>query len=316
MTTRTERLLVATATLFLCLLPTWAGAQSAVEPIASDAVTTLAGMVRWTGILASLLVIATAWLLMRFVGSIIDQLGRAFGDYRLTFQKFGAFIRFGVYILTIAACILLSFRISDQLLAILGGTAAVAIGFATKDLVSSLVAGVMIIFDRPFQVGDRVTFGGEYGDIISIGLRSVKLRTLDDSVVTIPNNMLLNEVTSCGNYGVVNMQIALDFLIGVDQDAEKAAEIVREAAVVSRYVYLPNPLVVLVNQVVVGDYLALRLRLKAYVLDTQHEKAFETDVTLRVLDAFREAGIQPPAVLHRALEPALPAPVRAVEAVA
>lgn len=316
MTTRNQRILVAIVGLSVCGLPSWAGAQSVVEPLASDAVTTLAGMVRWTGILASLVVIATAWLLMRFVGSIIDQLGRAFGDYRLLFQKVGAFIRFGVYILTIAACILLSFRISEQVLTILGGTAAVAIGFATKDLVSSLVAGVMIIFDRPFQVGDRVRFGGEYGDIISIGLRSVKLRTLEDSVVTIPNNMLLNEVTSCGNYGVVNMQIALDFLIGVDQDAEQAAEIVREAAVVSRYVYLPNPLVVLVNQVVVGDYLALRLRLKAYVLDTQHEKAFETDVTLRVLDAFREAGIQPPAVLHRSLEPAPPAPVRAVEAVA
>jgi small-conductance mechanosensitive channel len=248
------------------------------------------------------MVIAAAWVLLRFVSRLTDQLGNVFGDYRLTFQKAGAFIRFGVYFVTILVTILLTLDMSRDVLAILGGTAAVAIGFAMKDLVSSLVAGVMIMFDRPFQVGDRVTFGGQYGDILSIGLRSVKLRTLDDSMVTIPNSMFLNEVTSCGNYGVLNMQIMVDFLIGVDQDAPRAQAIVREAGVTSRWIYLPKPLVVLVSQVVVGDYLALRVRLKAYVLDTQYEKAFETDVTLRVLDAFREAGIQPPAVLHRPVD--------------
>jgi hypothetical protein len=98
------------------------------------------------------------------------------------------------------------------------------------------------------------------------------------------------------------MQIIVHFLIGVDQDATRAQEIVREAGVTSRYVYLPNPVVVRIAQVAVGDYLALRIRLKAYVLDTKFEKAFETDVTLRVLEAFADAGIQPPAVLHRSVD--------------
>jgi hypothetical protein len=128
--------------------------------------------------------------------------------------------------------------------------------------------------------------------------------------------MLLNEVTSCGNYGEVNMQVQVDFLIGIDQDVERARAIVREAAVTSRYVHLPKPVVVLVEQVVLSDYLALRLRLKAYVLDTQFEKAFATDVTLRVLEAFRGAGIQPPAVLHRSLEAERPEGLRPMGAVA
>jgi len=284
------------------LVPVAAGAQVEVAAEAADTVTTLAGMIRWSGLAASMLVIALAWLLLRFLAGVVEKLGIAFAEYRLLFQKVSAFVRFGVYFSTILITILLSLQISRDVLAILGGTAAVALGFALKDLTSSIVAGVMIMFDRPFQVGDRVAFGGEYGDIVSIGLRSVKLNTLDDSMVTIPNNMFLSEVTKCGNYGVVNMQIMLDFLVGVDQDAARAREIVREAAVTSRYVYLPNPVVALVNQVVVGDYLALRIRLKAYVLDTKFEKAFETDVTLRVLEAFAEHGIQPPAVLHRSVE--------------
>jgi hypothetical protein len=50
---------------------------------------------------------------------------------------------------------------------------------------------------------------------------------------------------------------------------------------------------------VFDNYVAIRLRLKAYVLDTKYEKAFESDVTLRVLEAFAQKGIRPPAILHR-----------------
>jgi len=289
-----------------------ASAQDSGEAVQS--VTTLANMIRWGGLLASIVVIAGAALILSFLDRITAGLGASFADYRLTIQKISAFTRFGVYFATILVVVMLSFRISREVLAILGGTAAVAIGFAMKDLVSSIVAGVMIMFDRPFQVGDRVTFGGQYGDILTIGLRSVKLRTLDDSIVTIPNNLFLNEVTSCGNYGVAHMQIVVDFLIDADADAARARDIVREAAATSRYVHLQSPIAVRVKQVVEGSYVALRIRLKVYVLDTQHEKSFESDVTLRVLEAFRAEGIRPPAVLHRERDEDGPkATLRAVE---
>ena len=274
-------------------------AQEVVEAPKPDTLAVITHMIRWTGLAASAFVIAAAWLLLRFTARMVEQLGTAFGDYRLTLQKFSAFFRFGIFFATITSVVLLSVEISREMLAIIGGTTAVAVGFAMKDLVASLVAGVTIMFDRPFQVGDRVTFGGQYGDIMSIGLRSVKLRTLDDSMVTIPNNMLLNEVTSCGNYGVLNMQLMVDFLIGIDQDVHRAREIVLEAAVTSNYVYLSNPVEVLVSQVVADGHIALRLRLKVYVLDTVFEKALETDITLRVMDAFRAENIHPPAILHR-----------------
>ena len=66
------------------------------------------------------------------------------------------------------------------------GTLAVSIGFALKDLAASFIAGLTVMIDSPFQVGDRVTFEGNYGDIITIGLRSVRMRTLTDDIITIP----------------------------------------------------------------------------------------------------------------------------------
>ncbi|MBW2459983.1 MAG: mechanosensitive ion channel family protein, partial [Deltaproteobacteria bacterium] len=177
------------------------------------------------------------------------------------------------------------------------------IGFSLRDLVAAMIAGVTIMLDRPFQVGDRVSYAGEYGDIIEIGLRSVRMQTLDDNTVTIPNNKILTDVTSCGNYGALDMQVSVDFWVGVDQDLDLAEQLLTEAIVSSRYVYLDKPVVVGIKQQMKGDQVAMLLQGKGYVLDTKYEAAFITDVTRRVIEAYREHHILPPAVLHRQLPP-------------
>jgi len=268
----------------------------------TEAVRQFARVIRWGGVFTSMFVMIGAWVLLRLLRNSVERLGTQFTAHRLTFQKIGTILQFLVYIGTMGIVLALSLRLDDKVLAVIGGTAAVSFGFAVKDLVASFIAGIMIMIDRPFQVGDRVSFGGEYGDIVAIGLRSVRMRTLSDNIVTIPNSKFLNDMTSSGNYGALDMQVVMEFHIGLDQDEASARDVVHEAALTSRYVHLPKPVVVLVQQVLLRNLVALRLVLKAYVLDTQHEKAFETDVNLRVLHAFRERGIRPPAILHRNVE--------------
>ncbi len=70
--------------------------------------------------------------------------------------------------------------------------------------------------------------------------------------------------------------------------------LLEEATATSKYVYLDKPIVVLASQVVLENLVAVRLRAKAYVVDTRYEKAFETDITLRAMAAFADNGIQPP----------------------
>lgn len=273
------------------------GAGETVEPVVQ-----LLSLVRWTGVATSLVVIVVAYVGLRFLDEVVRGLGETFTDRRLLLQKIATFFRFGVYVVAFLVVFFLSFQVDQRLLTIMGGTAAVALGFALKDLVASVVAGVMIMFDRPFQVGDRIQFGGEYGDVTAIGLRSVRLVTLDDSVVTIPNNKFLNDVTVSGNYGQLHMMVAMDFHIGIDQDVTLARDLIRQAVATSRYTYLGEPIRIVVRQVIMEGYVAVRLTMKAYVLDTQYEKAFETDVNVRVLDTFGEHGIEPPAILHRRVQ--------------
>lgn len=259
----------------------------------------VARLIRWSGVFTSLFVITGSALTMRFLRQSVTTLSQKFPNRRLLLQKVATFAQFLLYVGTGLAVILLSFELNDSIIALIGGTIAVSVGFAIKDLVASFIAGIMIMIDRPFQVGDRISFGGEYGDITAIGLRSVRLQTLDDNTVTIPNNKFLSDMTSNGNYGALDMQVGMDFFIAPDQDVRRARELASECAVSSRYTFLDKPVVVLVTQVITENYLAIRLRVKAYVLDTRYEKAFETDVNLRVMDAFAEAGIVAPAIMVR-----------------
>ncbi|MED5545413.1 mechanosensitive ion channel family protein [Novosphingobium decolorationis] len=275
--------------LALVASPAWAQ-----DDIDIDTISRLADIVRWGGVITSLFVVAGAWMLLRLLGRFVAAFGSEFSSRRLTLHKVSTIGQFVIYVATTLLVLLLSFRVDETTLAVIGGTVAVAVGFAMKDLVASFIAGVIVMLDRPFQVGDRVNFGGEYGDITAIGLRSVRMQTLDDNTVTIPNSKFLSDVTSSGNYGALDMQVVMDFHIAADQDIERAREIVNEAVLSSRYVFLAKPVVILVNQWV-SDYLVgVRLRLKAYVLDTRFEKAFESDVNLRVLRAFQHEGILTP----------------------
>lgn len=286
------RLLIVSVCLFV------APFVSAVEidTASLDSIENFASLIRWSGVVFSLIIVACAWLLLRFIDSLVTSISGQFVQRRMLLQKLQSFFQFFVYMSTGLTVFMLSFRVDERVLALIGGTIAVSVGFALKDLTASFVAGLTIMIDRPFQVGDRVTFEGHYGDIIAIGLRSVRMNTLNDDVITIPNNKFLNEAVSSGNYGALDMQVNIPFHIGLDQDIMLARELIQECASSSRYVHLPKPVTVIVQQTITDNYLAIKLTCKAYVVDTKFEKLFETDITLRVMQEFRKNNILPPAI--------------------
>ena len=71
------------------------------------------------------------------------------------------------------------------------GIAGIAIGFAAQDTLANLFAGVFIIADAPYQVGDMINLEtGQRGKVVHIGLRSSRLLTRDDVEITIPNSVM------------------------------------------------------------------------------------------------------------------------------
>jgi small-conductance mechanosensitive channel len=230
----------------------------------------------------------------RLLKKIAETLGSHFPSKRLLILQVITIAIFLIYILGVVAIFYGALRPSKELILALGGSIAVAMGLALKDIVSSLVAGLVLLFDQPFQVGDRVNFNGEYGEIKSIGLRTVRINTLDDNLVTIPNSRFLTDIVSSGNSGKMDMMVVSDFYIALDADLKKAEEIIKEAIVVSEFSYLKKPINIVVNEVVLEGIIALQLKAKSYVIDVKYEKAFQSDVVRKVRDWFNDEGIKRP----------------------
>jgi len=242
----------------------------------------------------AILAIIGAVAVSRVVSRTLDAMGERITERRLLFKQTAAIARFTILILTTLAVVSAVFLLSEEVLLAVGGTAAVAVGFAFKDLLASLMAGIILLFDRPFQVGDRVAFAGEYGEVLEIGLRTVRIATLDDNLISIPNNRFLTDVVSSANAGALDQMCVFSFYLGCNEDFEVARRIIFEATASSRYVYLNKPITIVVREGPVPDgaeRFAIILKVKAYVLDGRYETAFGTDITERVKRAFRRQGI-------------------------
>lgn len=227
-----------------------------------------------------------------------ETLQLRFSGKRLVILQITTVFSFFSYLVGVVAIFYYVFRPSKELLVTIGGSAAVAIGFALKDLVGSILAGFILLFDRPFQVGDRVSFDNVYGEIKSIGLRSVRLQTLDDNLVTIPNSKFLTDSVSSGNSGALDMMVVASFYVSIFQDLDKVRKMLHEVVITSRFVYLEKNIAITFEEVHLGNIIAIRVNVKSYVLDVKYEKAFLSDVTIRGEKILRENKVSRPALMN------------------
>jgi small conductance mechanosensitive channel len=125
--------------------------------------------------------------------------------------------------------------------AILGGALALAVGFAAQDLIANFVAGVFIVQDEPFTVGDWIEWNGNSGVVREIQLRVTKLDTFDNQLVTVPNSDLAGAAV-VNNVANEQRRVSVSFGIGYEDDIEAAREaIVDEGAQIDGVLEEPAP---------------------------------------------------------------------------
>jgi len=161
----------------------------------------------------------------------------------------------------------------------LSASVGVAVGFASQDFLKNIFGGIIIIIDKPFQIGDKVQIGNYYGEIIGIGLRSTRMTTPDDSMVSVPNAEIMNHSVSNANSGEENCQVVTELYLPLTADITKVKQSAIEAAQVSKFIYLNKPITVLFFQENIGHKIMLKLKVKAYVNDIRNEFAFKSELT-------------------------------------
>ncbi len=173
-------------------------------------------------------------------------------------------------------------QLSTQNLLAITGTISVSLGFAFKDYVSSLIAGVVALFEIPYRVGDRVKIGDNYGEIVTYDLRGIRLQTVEDNLIFIPHNKIWNEPISNANNGALEAQVTTDFYLAHEVDSELVIKILYLAAYTSKYTQLKLPIRVLVEEKLWGT----QFQLKSYPIDARDEYIYKTDLVRRVKQAF------------------------------
>lgn len=261
-----------------------------------DGLLSVAGIFNFYAIFLLIAGVIALWLVAKTLTNISNRLMEKIPARRFFILQVSTLLTFGLYIFGTVGLLIGVLQPPKELIFAAAGSVAVALGFALKDIAASLVAGILLLFDRPFRVGDRVSFGDTYGEIVSIGLRTVRLVTLDDNVVTIPNSRFITDVVSSGNAGELDMMVVSDFHLALDADIPWARKLLEEVVVTSRYAYLKKPVSFVVEEVEVAHRLAIRLRIKAYVLDVRYEKAFQSDIFLRGTQLLNEHKISRPVI--------------------
>jgi small-conductance mechanosensitive channel len=243
-------------------------------------------------ILYAILVIVIAYLAAWVINRLLSHLAQRTPSHRIQITMTIPFAKIIIYSLAlyIIATAIVKPDVAE-LVAFFGLFGAI-LAFGVKDLFSDIVGGLIIMLEKPFQIGDKIAFGQYYGEVTDIGLRSTRLLTPDESLVTVPNFTIFNQPVSSSNAGKMVMLVVTDLHIDPRCDSRTAMRIAREAAVTSKFgIVSPS----YPCQVLLLDNPFYRtVRVKAYVNDVRSEFTFKSDITLRAWEEYYRQGVSPP----------------------
>ncbi len=243
-------------------------------------------------ILYIVFVIVIAYILTYLLSFILVRVSERIGWYRTSIMMIIPLLKLLIYAVALYYVIIAVIEPTLTQMIAFSGLFGAAIGFGLKDLFADLLAGIVIIFEKPYQIGDKITMGIHYGEVKDIGIRATRIQTPADELVSVPNGIIFTQPVKSGNSGDLAMMIDIDLFIDPASDADKALGILKEALITSKYIIVSKryPCTVLAE-----DFpFSMRLRAKGYVNDLRHEFEFKSEVTRRAWAAFMKDGIRPP----------------------
>lgn len=230
-------------------------------------------------LLVTILILALTYIFLRVVSGLLSVWGERTTRHRVTIKGFIPVVRIVVWIGSFSFIIVAIFHPPMASVLAISASIGVAVGFAAQDLLKNIFGGIIIIIDKPFQIGDKIQIGSHYGEVTGIGLRSTRLVTPSDNLVTVPNAEVMSQAVANANAGEENCQVVTEIYLPLNADIGRIRKTAMETAQVSRYVFLNKPVVVLFSQVDVGQRVLLKVKVKAYVNDLRNEFQFQSEVT-------------------------------------
>jgi small-conductance mechanosensitive channel len=260
---------------------------------AQEYISQIRNLISFSKIFSTVVLLFITYLVNKYLSIILDNLSEKLTNYRLFIKRLVPISRILIWSFSIYIIITVIIGPPLETIITILASVGIAVGFASQDILRNIFGGIMIILDRPFQVGDKIQVGEHYGEVITIGLRSSRVVTPDDSVVSIPNAELMNKAVSNSNSSALDCQVVSEIFLPANVDVMKVKKIAFRAVYASSYTYLNKPVDVIVLNEQNNRIFIMKLRVKAYVVDIRYEFLFKSDVTELILEELNKQGLIP-----------------------
>ncbi len=180
------------------------------------------------------------------------------------------------------------------------GIGSLAVGLAAQDTLANMFAGFALMLDRPFRIGDRIQIAsGEVGDVVTIGIRATRLKTLDETLLVIPNSVLTREKVVNLSQPTPVVATRIDVGVAYGTDLRRAKAVLAGAALASEYVVADRAPVALVTRFADSS---VDMRLVFWTRNVAERALAISEVHEEIARRLAEAGIEIPFPVRRVIQ--------------
>ncbi|GAB4342253.1 MAG: mechanosensitive ion channel [Candidatus Abyssubacteria bacterium] len=198
-------------------------------------------------------------------------------------------------------------------LAVIFGLLSVGIGFGLQNITSNFISGLILLFERPIKVGDRITVGDTEGDVMDINMRSTTIRSLNNISIIVPNSEFISGRVTNWSYGDPKVRLDIDVGVSYASDLDTVLRCLKEVALENeRILRYPEPVVQFLG---FGDS-SWNMQLRCWIADPKIHWEMRSELNCAIVRKFRRNKVEipfPQRDLH--LRSAIPLPVVEQEAV-
>jgi small-conductance mechanosensitive channel len=201
--------------------------------------------------------------------------------------------RISHYLVMIIGC-LVAFQfvgIDISGLAVIVGLLSVGIGFGLQNVTSNFIAGLILLFERPIKIGDRVTVGQTEGDVTEINMRSTTIRSLNNISIIVPNSEFISSQVINWSHGDPKVRLVVKVGVSYNSDLDTVIQSLHEVADENPNVLkTPEPDVLLSG---FGDS-SWDMELRVWLKDPTYFYRIRSDIHCMIVRKFRQNGVEIP----------------------
>jgi small-conductance mechanosensitive channel len=174
-------------------------------------------------------------------------------------------------------------------LAILGGTLGIGVGFGLQSIVANWVAGLVLLIEQPFRIGDRIDVGDTGGVVGRVGVRSTWVRTYDNEVIIVPNSDFTTHRVINWTVNDDRVRLSISVIVAHDNDPQEVADLLLEVARKHPNVLADPPPEALLAELMP---ITLNFSLRVWtVVGTDDNFRLKSDLRFSILRNLQEHGI-------------------------